>query len=362
MAEVTRMKTELCITVDTEFDIAGTFVDPARFAPIADSNVWCREGDTSHGLGFLLSTFAEHRIAATFFVEALNSIYFGDQPMKDIAQQIVRAGHDVQLHLHPVWTYFSDPEWRNRLSQTAPNDSFVGREQDEVERLIEQGRRIFSRWGIGPPLALRTGGLHVDLNVYRAMQAQGMMLASNVGVGIYEPQVESLQLYGGRHRLNGVVEVPVLTYQRRGLPDRYREKALTVTGSSWREMRELLMAAQRDDVGPVVLLTHPHEFAKPASRGSWRVNQVNQLRLRRLCEFLAQRRDAFDVVTFAQRADEWRYTEVAPVGRLSVSAFDGLRGLMENAYNDWVLALGICVVGHVGALANRIATDGFFGT
>jgi len=355
------MKTEVCITIDTEFDIAGTFVDPARFAPIAESNVLCREGEQSHGLGFLLSTFAEHGVTATFFVEALNSIYFGDEPMKQIAQEIVRAGHDVQLHLHPVWTYFSDPEWRSRLAHTPPNDSFVGRSQADVERLIEQGRKIFARWSIADPVALRTGGLHVDLNVYQAMQAQGMGLASNVGVGIYRPQAEALQLYGGRHRVHSVVEVPVLTYRRSGLPERFREKTLTVTGSSWREIKRLLSTARRDGVGPVVLLTHPHEFAKSDSRGGWRANRMNQERLRRLCEFLAQRRDEFEIVSFGGRADAWRQSVNVPATILSVPRFDGLRGLAENIYNDWMLAVSACAICHAGALAVQAASNGLPG-
>lgn len=347
------MKTEVCITIDTEFDIGGTFVDPARFAPVAEPSVRCEHAGHSYGLGFLLSTLAKYDLAATFFVEALNSIYFGDEPMRGLTREIVSAGHDAQLHLHPVWAYFRDPQWREQLASCPPNDSFVGRSQDEVEELIKLGRKIFGRWGVGEPVALRTGGLHVDPNVYRAMHAQGIPLGSNVGVGIYQPQAEALQLYAGRHRVNGVVEVPILTYRRWGLPRRIGEKTLTITGTSWRETRRLLGRAHRSGVGPVVILSHPHEFAKRDGKGGWRPNRVNQWRLRRLCEYLARHRDKFEVVTFGERAEQWRKAASGRTPILSVSAMHGLGGIMENLCNDWILMFGASVIYGAGALADH---------
>jgi len=359
MAHITR--TEVCISVDVEFDIAGTFADPVRHTPVAESNVWCRENERSHGLGFLLATLGEHGLRATFFVEALNNIYFGDAPMQTIARTIVDAGHDVQLHLHPVWEYFHRADWRERLAHTPPNDSVVGRGPDEIGRLIREGKESFKRWGIAAPVALRTGGLHVDLDVYSAMQAQGIGLASNVGVGIFRPGSEQLRLYSGCHRVNGVIEVPVLTYRRRGLPSRFGEKSLTVTGSSWREIKQLLLASHRKRVGPIVLLTHPHEFARPNGRGGWRANELNQYRFRRLCEFLTQRRDEFDIVTFGERAPAWGECANVPNTTLSVSGYDGIRGLVENAYNDWVLALSSVAILFAAGAAVRHASVGILG-
>lgn len=355
------MKTEVCITIDTEFDIAGTFIDPERFSPVAESNVWCDQDSTSHGLGFLLSTFAEYGVSATFFVEALNSIYFGDDPMRSIVREIVEDGHDAQLHLHPVWTYFADADWRERLAHSRPNDSFVGRSRAEVESLIEQGRQAFGRWGVDQPVALRTGGLRVDTNVYHGMSAQGMRLASNVGVAIYQPEPEALQLYAGRHRVNGVVEVPVLTYRRRGLPKSLSEKSLTITGTSWGEMRRLLWGARRAGVGPVIILTHPHEFAKGDGRGGWRPDHINQRRLRKLCKFLAARTDEFEVVTFGQRVDRWSGSVSGRAPILSVPAVYGLGGIIENLYNDWMKMFGATILYKAGALADRFTGDGLPG-
>jgi hypothetical protein len=330
------MKTDVCITIDTEFALAGTFTDPARFAPVGAQHVRCDIDGYSHGLGFMLSVFAEHGITATFFVEALNHFYFGDGPMRTIAREIVKAGHDVQLHLHPAWTYFREPAWRERLKVAPPNDSFVGRSQDETEELIALGLATFARWGLPRPVALRTGGLHVDAAVYRAMRAQALPLASNIGLAVYRPAADALQLYGGLHRIDGVVEAPVLTYLR--FAGRANEKTLTLTGTSWTEMESLLSSAHRRRLSPVVILTHPHEFVKFRGNALWRdrprPNRLNQERLRKLCAFLARERDRYDAVTFAERAPLWQRVPATDNPRLGVPLLRALRGIAENGLND----------------------------
>lgn len=334
------MKTQVCITVDTEFDIAGAFADPARCRPVAQQSVLCEIDGRSHGLGFMLETLAAHGIAATFFVEALNSLYFGDEPMRVIAHRLLQAGHDVQLHLHPCWTYFRDPAWRDRLASMPPNDSVAGRSEEEVQALIAAGLAAFARWEVPRPVALRTGGLHVDLTVYAAMHRQGLPVASNVGLAIYRPASQALHLYSGRHRINGVLELPVLTYLRFQFAGWSNEKTLTVTGTSWAEMESLLWAAHRAQASPVVILTHPHEYVKfmpadPSSR-ALRPNRINQRRLSQLCAFLERHRDSFEVVTFARQASEWLQSGDSGNSRLDVSLFHAMRGMAENKLNDLI--------------------------
>lgn len=96
--EVTPMRTKVFMTIDTEFSIGGTFLSPHAVQPIGAQNVDCVVRGRAEGLGFLLDTFAAHGIQATFFVETLQTAYFGDGPMGEIARRIGAAGHDLQLH------------------------------------------------------------------------------------------------------------------------------------------------------------------------------------------------------------------------------------------------------------------------
>jgi peptidoglycan/xylan/chitin deacetylase (PgdA/CDA1 family) len=110
------MPTRVCITIDTEFSIAGAFRD-AACQPVAEPMVWCEVDGRSEGLGFLLEQFKQYKVPATFFVEALHRTYFKHDPMRPIVHRIRDEGHEVQLHVHPCWSVFEHGDWAERVRQ-----------------------------------------------------------------------------------------------------------------------------------------------------------------------------------------------------------------------------------------------------
>jgi len=74
------MPIEVCIT--SILNSASAVISVIRNC-CRSPNRWCSERSTArkHGLGFLLETFSEFGVQATFFVEALQTAYFGDEPM-----------------------------------------------------------------------------------------------------------------------------------------------------------------------------------------------------------------------------------------------------------------------------------------
>lgn len=335
------MRTQVCITIDTEFSIGGAFADPDGHAPIGEDNVTCWAEGRENGLGFLLETFAEHGTLATFFTEALQSAWFGDAPMGRMIERLLEAGQDVQLHLHPCWLKFREPDWRETAPRETPNDSCAGRTDAELDALIGEGLAAFARSSVPAPVALRTGNLNVDRAVYRAMARAGLRVASNIGLALSHPGEAALRLTGGRARIEGVLEVPVLTYRQLDLGGRVKERLLTTTATSWRETEALLWAARGAGVPTLVLLTHPFEFIKgdrldPARR---RANRINQERLRRLCRFLAEHPADFEATSFRAAAPGWLAApDVAPpVLKAPLPAV--LLRMVENKANDLVAAL-----------------------
>src|SRR5689334_22997846 len=113
-------RTEVCITVDVEFSIAGSLTDPTRYRPVSDPPVYGRIDGREHGLGFLLDCLRDHGLTATFFVECLNTHYFGARPMGAAVERLLAAGQDVQMHLHPEWLYFRDPRWAETVATMMP--------------------------------------------------------------------------------------------------------------------------------------------------------------------------------------------------------------------------------------------------
>ena len=330
------VRTEVCITIDTEFSIGGAFADPVRRQPIGEENVTCPADGHENGLGFLLDTFRDHGIAATFFTETLQSAYFGDAPRGRMVERILRAGQDVQLHLHPCWRSFHEPVWRETVRHTPPNDRCDGRTDAEMQDIIGEGIAGLQRIGAPRPAALRTGNLQADRTTYRAMEACGLPVASNLGAALFRPDDPALRLAGGRHRIGQILEVPVLTYTQLALGSRRLPRLLTTTATSAAETEALLRQARREGVPTVVLLTHPFEFIKGDRLDLSRqhANRINKRRMERMCAFIAGHSAEFTAVSFGQAAPGWLAAPDVPAPALQAPLWPVLSRMVQNRAND----------------------------
>ncbi len=332
------MKTQVCISIDLEFSIAGAFTEPQRYSPIGSPSieglVKTDHGQQSQGIGFLERCFKDTGIKASFFVEAMQATYFGNDEMAQHCQRLADQGHDLQLHIHPCWLRFNDPEWRSH-NGGAPSDTLTDRSIEEIRNIIETGKQTFSEWQLPAPIALRTGGLSISRDVYKAMRGSGIDMASNIGTAINPPIDQDLQIRSGRKIIEGITEIPVTSYQDIRLAGREHIKGLTITGSSWGEMHSLLRQAQQKGTETLMVLTHAHEFFKYTAPQftNIRPNRTNQQRLTKLCEFLAKHDDEFESVTFASAKKNWKNKPEA-ASDLSVTPLQMLTRLAENTLND----------------------------
>ncbi|MCB1842290.1 MAG: hypothetical protein KDI09_04945 [Halioglobus sp.] len=324
--------TQVCLTIDTEFSIAGHFDSPETCPPVSEPMVYGRVNDKEEALGFLLDTLHAYDISATFFVECANYFYFGDEPMRSVVARLNAAGQDIQLHVHPVWLNFVDGELPGYFPR---NDFCSARSFDDLKRVFELCIEVFERWVGKSPVAIRTGSLHTDENVYRVMQALGIPLSSNIAMGVYEPSEPLLRHDSGRHLIHGVMELPVFTYQDMQIGSRTRRKSLQITSCSWPEMRHLLWKAREAGVENIVVLTHPSEFIKKTDFRYTRLtrNRVNQERLRKLCAFIQSQPEEFVSADFATSLSEWKGSELHQPFITIPSGFSLLRKL-HNRLND----------------------------
>lgn len=297
------MRTQVCLTVDTEFSIGGAFADTRRH-PVGEAFVWCPVGERSEGLGFVLACLQKYRLPATFFIETSQRMYFRDDPMGPIARRIRDDGHELQLHIHPCWSVFQHADWAERVRRQPRQDDFHGRAEDDTLALIAHGQQAFGDWGLAPPQVFRSGSLQHDDALYRALQRCQIPYSSNVGLAIYDSGDPHYQLYAGRHQRHGVIECPVLTYCDWRLPGRRHLKSLTIAGASFAETRRLLEQARRAGMALVVILTHPFDYVQSRQPDLARARRhgVNQQRLLKLCRFLDSNRDRFAACGLAEAA------------------------------------------------------------
>jgi len=327
-----RKPIEVCITIDTEFSVGGNFEDPA-LPPIAEPIVLGSVGGKEQGLGFLLDSFAEFGAHATFFVEALQTAFFGDEPMGGIARRITAAGHDVQLHLHPCWLHYETTEG----PKPAQNDSCAGRTDAELCHFFEFGLAAFSRWGVPAPIAVRTGNFQVDQAVFRAAMKSGLRMSSSVALSISRPSDDRLVLFGGRHRVGGILELPVFCYKYR-IVGSDKLRPLCITACSTAEIISVLRQAHAHQLSPVVIVTHPQEYIKKTDfrYATLRRNRTNQSRLRGVLKFLKQHQNDFITTPITAISEEGEDTATIQRPLVSVSRGRALARMVENGINDQI--------------------------
>src|SRR3954452_3675633 len=109
---------------------------------------------------------------------------------------------------------------------------------------------------------------------------------------------------------------------------------MQVTALTSREMIDVLDAAHACGNPVVVIVTHPFEFLKKRDfrYAGLRPNHLVQHRFRRICAFLAENRDCFDVLPIATAADTLDPPQ--PWTELRGSPFRSLVRAAENAVND----------------------------
>jgi len=329
--------TKVIITIDTEFSAGGAFEDvTGKTRPVGIPNVTGPVGGVEQGLGFMLNTFARHGADATFFVETLHVRHFGSEPMGQLARRIQAAGHDLQMHLHPLWLAFDGEQIDRHMTPWPPDDYCSGRSVDDLTAMMRDGLEVFETWGLPRPVALRTGNLAVDRNVYRAQAEAGLPLASNIGVYVYKPEDSSLQLAGGRHRIEGIVELPVLCFNDLDIGRFRHQRILQISSTGWQEQRAVLERAHAAGVDTVVILTHPFEFFKRADAQcrDLRPNRVNQARLDKLCAFI-QAHPSFRFSTFANAKEDWFKAAELPAPNLAAPPTSVVTRILQNKLNEY---------------------------
>lgn len=308
--------TKVVLSVDTEPSVSGSITYPDRRRPLIDEPVLGMVGSRSEALGFILETLREHGLQATFFVETAHVRAFGEAPMRRHVDTILREDHDVQLHLHPVWTSWRDgrydPAWR-------VTDECARLPRERLVELFAEGKALLERWTGRGVSAARAGNFSSSLDVLRASGEAGLPVTSHVNIANRLPLDPELHQAGGALRIAGVLEFPATCFRQR-LRLRSGWRSLSIAAITADEMISALRGLRHTGSRVAMIVMHPFNFLKRRNVQfeGMRADRLAQGRLRKLARFLASNPRDFAVCTLTQVAAQHQYDCPPPALRGSL--------------------------------------------
>ncbi|MDT7934979.1 MAG: polysaccharide deacetylase family protein [Sphingomonadaceae bacterium] len=300
VARTPRSRLKVALTIDTEPTVALALTDPTRLKPLLDEAVYGEVGGRSQALGFILATLKTYRLTATFFVETLHVRAFGERPMRRHVEAIGLDGHDVELHLHPVWRSWADGEV---LPDVPSTDSCAEVPRGELADLFAEGAEQIERWTGNRPKAVRAGNFSASRAVIDASADAGLRYTTHICTAVAPPLEPELRLPGGVHRIGDAIELPVTCFRSPG-PGGAKLKPLQINAVSAAEMGAALAALHASGAPVAVIVMHPFDFLKRDDKRftNMRPDRLVQRRLVALCRYLQENRARFEVTGFAAAA------------------------------------------------------------
>lgn len=281
------------ITVDTEY--ASGYLASGVAASCAENFARCLACDTPTGpvgIHYQMEVLDRHGLKATFFVDPMPALVWGEEAVARVVEPILARGHDVQLHLHTEWLALADS---SPLAAGQTGRNLADFTCDEQEALIGWAAERLVAAGAPYPVAFRAGNYGANDDTLRALVRLGIGFDSS-----FAPA-----LAGGDCRIGlgprdlapvsreGVCEVPIAAIGARG---GLRHGQLTAL--SLAELRAAIRHARDSGWAAMVLVSHSFEMM---NRDRGIANRVVQRRFEALCEWIAGEPG----VTTGTFADAW---------------------------------------------------------
>ena len=331
MSDTSRRKTLLLLTVDTEASLSGA---PAGARPPGEGGtragarrippevrVYGRVGGGTYGIERMMDCCEQRGFRATFFVNTLEALHYGEDHMRAVCSAVLGRGHDAQLHVHPIW--LGGPY----AHKTLPSYGY-----GEQRAAIDKAREIFLRACAAEPLAHRAGGLAANGDTLRALESLGIRLDSSLAAGYLDYDLgDGRKVANVPRRLGSIVEVPVTAFAQARLGGWAPMRNFDINADSLSELKLVVDRAASERIAAVTLLMHSFSFIGGNREGTEFWPAEGELRkFERFLDHVAARGD-LEVVTFRELAAR---LDAAP-GLLDGPDFDPTTGLLQTYRRSW---------------------------
>ncbi|HEY7652073.1 MAG TPA: hypothetical protein VIG07_04565 [Methylomirabilota bacterium] len=295
---------DVYLTVDTECSVGGALTSPGLEPVGPERAILGVSGPRRYGTPLIMDILEEHGLRATFFAEVFASEVVGEPALAGAYREILARGHDVQLHLHPVFHYYALLKRGLIAADRLPERmDHIGRRPADIQlALLREGVAIFERLVGRSPSAFRAGNYAADDATLSGLEKVGIRYDSSFNAAYLGRSC----LIGGTRpanspwRAGALWEIPVTVFAT-GSGRLAGMKPLEISAVSFREMKSVLEQAERLGMGCVNMILHSFSLFKKVDAQYSRIRPDRLLirRLRALCRFLRRGPERFRVITFA---------------------------------------------------------------
>lgn len=313
------MKTNVYFTVDTEATMGGALSNPELFPPPVEQRVFCNIGGRPFGVPLIVDLMAHYGFRATYFVETLPTRVLGDAGTASIFDYLLKHGQDVQLHIHPVFRYYSELRQAQAegLPYQLPNKApdLLGDFAEAVQLdLLSEATALFERFSGRRPTAFRAGCFASSHITLRCLATLGIQVDSSLN-----PCYPDLSFRGERHepnrvqRIEGVWEIPVTVARTRLPENKTGMKYADCTALAFPEVRRMLDAAAAAGQEHFTIVFHSFSAVKAKNfrYAELRPNRIVIRRLEKLFRYLAENSARFQVSTMGEAAANPAFLEAS---------------------------------------------------
>src|SRR6266850_455899 len=298
------MMVQVFLTFDTECSLGGAWENPSYRPVHPDRAILGKMSSGYYGTPRIMDLLEENGLRGTFFVEVFASLNGYRSDLAKAYSEILRRGHDVQLHLHPVhYYYWMLQEGRISLDQIPVEKDMIGTLAPETQlEMLQMGVSLFEEMVGRAPIAFRAGNFGAGSITLDMLEKVGIRFDSSFNASYLQAgcKLDSGGTINTTWQHGAVLEVPITNFET-GPPGLRGLKQLNINAVSLWEMTGVLEQAERIGLPDVNFIGHSFSLFKTADF-QFRRLRPDKLVLRRfqgLCRFLKVHASRFPVSTFS---------------------------------------------------------------
>lgn len=220
----------------------------------------------------LMNILERYNIKVVFFASVFECCRFGKNEICTVLKYLHSAGHDIELHTHPVWCYGKEHMWQYPLK--------------EQINIIRHGRELINEWLGKDPIAHRAGAYGINRDTIEALRQNGFSIDSSMFF-----KHENCKLNWSINKIvrkHNILEIPVTGFYRQSYFNfsffklKYKKKFIKtdIDWCSLNELKAFINYAIKYNIKFITLFMHSYSFIMHDSRyRSFKTNENNVKKL-----------------------------------------------------------------------------------